>query len=559
MWTFKNRMIAMTAAAIAGLVVIAGIQAFFNAKIGTLTDEAEELRGQLNEVAQMRLANIELVLAAMDTIIDKDEGVILPERAQTIRENIEFIEARYHVIDILAPLLGMAAEAESFQPDFVAVSQAIEVDLKHAIETNADQAAFAELDDVIDGAGERVAETMTLLSENGQIRLAADLDEARQAIHTSMTATVLSFLATLAVLLPLMFTIAKSIIGALTRLTSAMERLAANDLGTTIPDTQQQNEIGRMATTVQVFKDNAIEADRLRARQAEQERRTEQEKRQAQSQLADGLERSVKSVIKTIANASTTMRSTAETMAKTVDRASAQSTAVATATEEASTNVQTVAAASEELSSSISEISRQVSGSRKITEQAQVTSENATETIGRLAEMAQKVGDVVNLIQDIAEQTNLLALNATIEAARAGEAGKGFAVVANEVKSLATQTAKATEEISVQISGMQGATEDSVKAIGEIRDVIDELGNMAMTIASSVDEQNGATQEISNSAQQAAAGTRDVSNNIGAVRSAVTETGESAGQVLDAAGELSEQSTTLSRQVDKFLTEIRAA
>ena len=355
------------------------------------------------------------------------------------------------------------------------------------------------------------------------------------------------------------FIVGRSISKPVVEMTSSMAKLAQGDTSIEIPAIGRSDEIGEMADAVQVFKEQAIETERLKQEAEAQQRRAEEEKHQAQLKMADDLETSVKSVVQAIAGAATQMQATAQTMSGSAQTAGEQSTAVAGATEQASANVQTVASASEELSSSIGEISRQVSGSREVTENAQKTSADATETIQNLADMAQKVGDVVSLINDIAEQTNLLALNATIEAARAGEAGKGFAVVASEVKSLANQTAKATDEISNQISGMQTATEDSVKAIEQIREVIGQLGETATSIASAVEQQSGATQEISRNAQEAAAGTQEVSTNIASVQSAVNETGGAAKQVLEAAGELSQQSESLDKQMDKFLAEIRAA
>lgn len=382
---------------------------------------------------------------------------------------------------------------------------------------------------------------------------------ATAAMNEAMWTAIIA--SAVAVALGLLFAalVGRAISRPIVAMTDAMGSLAEGDLETVIPARGRKDEIGEMSIAVQVFKDNAVEKVRLEAEQATRDKNLAEEKHQAQLKLADDLENSVKSVIQTIAGAATEMQATAEGMTATAQQAGQQSTAVAGATERASENVQTVAAASEELSSSITEISRQVSGSREVTENAQATSKNATETIQKLADMAQKVGEVVSLITDIASQTNLLALNATIEAARAGEAGKGFAVVASEVKSLANQTAKATEDISAQITGMQTATEDSVKAIEDIRQVIDKLGETSTSIAAAVEEQSASTQEISRNAQQAADGTLEVSSNIGSVQTAVTETGAAAQEVLSAASELSQQSESLDQQMDKFLDSIRAA
>ena len=273
--------------------------------------------------------------------------------------------------------------------------------------------------------------------------------------------------------------------------------------------------------------------------------------------VADDFERNMKQVVDTVASAATELQSTAKGMETTAHATSQQATTVAAAAEEASSNVQTVASAAEELSSSISEISRQVAQSTQIAGAAVAEVDSANEKVQGLAEAAQKIGEVVALITDIADQTNLLALNATIEAARAGEAGKGFAVVASEVKNLANATAKATEEISTQIGGIQSATEDAVSAIGSIGGTIAQMNEIAAAIAAAVEEQGAATQEIARNVEQAASGTQDVSSNIVQVTQAANETGHSAGEVLTASGELAKQAEILGSEMDSFVGEMR--
>ncbi|RMD63500.1 MAG: HAMP domain-containing protein, partial [Alphaproteobacteria bacterium] len=247
-------------------------------------------------------------------------------------------------------------------------------------------------------------------------------------------------------------------------LTGVMRNLADGDLSVEIPARDRTDEIGAMAAAVQVFKDNAIEVERLKKEQEEADHRAEEEKRRLMNNLADDFETSVGGVVQTVSSAAAEMQASAQSMSTLADQTNARATTVAAAAEEASTNVRTVAAAAEELLASVSEIGRQVQQSTTISKDAVEEAGRADEMIQGLAEAAAKIGEVVGLITDIAEQTNLLALNATIEAARAGDAGKGFAVVASEVKNLANQTAKATEEISAQIAGIQGATQGAVKA-----------------------------------------------------------------------------------------------
>ncbi len=340
-------------------------------------------------------------------------------------------------------------------------------------------------------------------------------------------------------------------------MTGVMSELADGHLDSEVPARGRKDEIGKMASAVQVFKENAIRNKELEAEQELQKRRAEEEKKELMNNMADDFDASIGGVVESVSSASTQLQASAESMSATAEEASVQSTAVAAASEQASSNVQTVAAAAEELSSSITEISGQVTQSSKIASKAVEDARKTNEQIQGLADSAQKIGDVVALITDIADQTNLLALNATIEAARAGDAGKGFAVVASEVKNLAGQTARATEEISAQIGGIQIATKESVEAIKGIGKTIGEIDEIAAAIAAAVEEQGAATREIARNVDQAASGTREVSSNIAGVTQAAGETGHAAGQIQTAAAELSQQSTTLKTEVDKFLTQIR--
>ncbi|MTJ84143.1 MAG: chemotaxis protein [Telmatospirillum sp.] len=272
---------------------------------------------------------------------------------------------------------------------------------------------------------------------------------------------------------------------------------------------------------------------------------------------ANRFEHDVASSVGIVASAATQLQATAQTMAATAEQTSRQAALVARAASDASANVQTVASAAEELTASIGEISRQVSQSTEISGSAVEEADRTNKMVHGLTEAAQRIGEVVKLINNIASQTNLLALNATIEAARAGEAGKGFAVVAGEVKNLANQTAKATDEISVQIQAVQTATREAAAAIGGIGGTIGKMNEIAAAIAAAVEQQGAATQEIARNVQQAAHGTGVVLENIGSVTAAAGSAETSSREVLAAAGQLSGQSTAMSREMDSFLEVIR--
>ena len=354
------------------------------------------------------------------------------------------------------------------------------------------------------------------------------------------------------------FVARRTIVKPLTALNQNMRQLADGNTEIEFPDRRSKDELAEMADAVRIFRDNAIERQRLEGEQAKEREHQEARTRMIE-ELCGKFDTTMSTALQTTTEASSEMKSTAESLSSTAGNASEQATAVAAASEQATVNVQTVAAAAEEMSNSVDEISRQVTRSTEIAGRAVEEAEKTNATVEGLSEAGQKVGEVVQLISEIAEKTNLLALNATIESARAGEAGKGFAVVANEVKSLAEQTGKATEEIGAQITAIQNETGSAVEAIKGIGATIEEVAEIATSIASAVEEQSAATQEIARNCQEAAKGTSEVSGTITQVNQAANDTGAAAGQVLSAATELSSMSEGLRKTVDEFLQTVRAA
>ncbi|MFN7684719.1 MAG: methyl-accepting chemotaxis protein [Oligoflexia bacterium] len=274
--------------------------------------------------------------------------------------------------------------------------------------------------------------------------------------------------------------------------------------------------------------------------------------------MADDFERDVASIVATVSSSATELQGNSQSMAAGAEETARQAQAVAAASQQAARSVQTVASSAEEMAASIHEVAARVQEAAGVSQQAVADAASANEKMRVLGTSSQEIGQVVKVITSIAQQTNLLALNATIEAARAGEAGKGFAVVANEVKELARQTAKATEEISLKISGVQKETESAVQVIQGISSVINKLNEISTTIAAAVQEQNAATGEISRAAVEASKGTGEVGQNITNVSTVAGEAGRTAADIQKAAGQLSAESERLNNGVQEFLKRMRS-
>ena len=549
------------AAAFAAVVVLlaaSGIVTFRELRViaeaGTRTEETHALLDALHE---MQASMIDQETSIRGYIIAGDDRFLdLYTAGKTALKDSH---------DRLQRLIGADADGKAALEDIDNIVTAWQHDIA---ETEvADMAKFETREDArqieangmgrayMDGIREKVAD----LDKSERAKLAERSMAQARAVTVAVSVTIGALIVLILVALALWYGLSRAIARPITRITGVMGLLAEGDTTVAVIGLDRRDELGAMASAVEVFKLNAIDRQRLEAERIAVERQAAEAKAAAMAGLAESFEAKVGHLVEVLSSAATELEATAQSMSATAAETGDQAAVVTAAIGETASNVETVAAATEQLSASIQEIGRQVDQSAGIASRAVEDAKRTDATVQALSEGARKVGEVVGLIHQIAAQTNLLALNATIEAARAGEAGKGFAVVASEVKSLATQTARATEEITGQIGRMQGITAEAVTAIRAIGAVIGEISDIAAAVATSVEEQRSATADIARNIQDAARSTQEVSSSVASVQRAAAETGAAAADVLSAASGLSRNAEQLNGEVDAFLTGIRAA
>ncbi|WP_234996420.1 methyl-accepting chemotaxis protein [Demequina sp. NBRC 110054] len=433
------------------------------------------------------------------------------ENFDAFMANIEELSALY--LEYFGEELVYAEEDVAAYESYVAGLTAI-----YDTGSTAEQLSVAELT----AYANQVVESMDKLTEQVAAQVEAEVEHS--SAETQSVKILLASIAGIAVVLAvgLGLWISRRITKGVSKVQHSLEAMGEGDL-TVEADVKTKDEIGDMASSLG----------------------------KAQSALRETMAEVISSA-QTVAAAAEELSAANAQVAAGSQETSTQAGVVANAADEVNRNVQTVASGAEQMGASIKEISHNANEAARVAANATTVAESANDQVGKLGASSQEIGNVIKVITTIAEQTNLLALNATIEAARAGEAGKGFAVVAGEVKDLAQETAKATEEVARRVAAIQEDTGGAVEAINEISEIVKQINDFQMTIASAVEEQTATTGEMSRGVAEAATGSADIAGNI----SSVAQASADAAQVLDQIGasvnELAELSANLRSRVEYF-------
>ncbi|MBB3021129.1 methyl-accepting chemotaxis protein [Microvirga lupini] len=425
--------------------------------------------------------------------------------------------------------------------------------------------AWGELEREVSGQSEKLMGQFDLLVpvlDQLLAKVRAEAHKTDEQLTASQNRTFSLILwamgATLLFGLVLNFIVGRSISLPLTRLQQAMRRLADGDASVEIPSTKGTDEIGAMARTVLVFRDNAHERERL-TREREGMAALDAERAHAISNAIMDFDATVEQILTEVREVTGDLARASSQLEGSANHVTQQAQIAGSASMRTAHNMSAVASAAEQLDASLSEVAAQTNASAQASERAVAEARDASSSMTMLSAATAQISEVAGLIRTIAAQTNLLALNATIEAARAGEAGKGFAVVASEVKELAGQTAKATEEIARQIEAVQAASRETLVALGTVQASVEDLAGVVSTVAGTVSQQTAAVSEIAHSVAQVSSEAQAGTSAIETTQGVALQSLEAARTVADLSVALESQAQRLGAEIHQFLNSVKAA
>jgi methyl-accepting chemotaxis protein len=548
--------------AMLGLVSV-GAAIFATSKMNEIDDRySAMLAGPQRSLISVARSNRQIsavaaaIFAGASAVTDADNAAAGDEREKAVARFNELMdEAKAKNPESAADIDGLKHKFQKAVDDTCAET----IRLSLSTDPVQNDRAAVEMNATCNPALQALSADMIKFTDGTIVRLSELSDKTTEETNNTIIMTYVAVLIGLALVMGLAFWLTRTgIVMPLQALNHTMQSLAKGQFDVTVAGIGRRDELGEMAATVEGFRKDLIETERLRDLAKSTEAQTAERMRR-ELEVSNAFQQRMSSLADTFVRASAEVSDAAQSLAATAEETSRQAGVVSAAAEEAATNVQTVAAATEEMAMSVREINGQVSRTASVAQEAAVEAGQTETEIRALSDAAQSIGDVVNIINNIASQTNLLALNATIEAARAGEAGKGFAVVASEVKALATQTGKATQEIGEKVGQIQAVTDRTVASIGKIVATITDIRGISTGLASAAEQQSAATGEIASNTARAAEGTQSVTENIFGVGRAAESTGAASTQLMGLSANLTEQAGLLQQEVQDFVRKLKAA
>jgi methyl-accepting chemotaxis protein len=585
----RQRLMTLGAATSLGIGSMLAVGWYENAQVDSALTRALALQNDVEQLNEMQLANSRLVLAAMDTIIDRSEGVIQKERAEIVRSAATQLATGAPIMKSLAQEAGDAALAETYDADLAELVKAIEVDLKRLVETGAPEADYAAIDDAIDGAGDRLSATLDKATDiAGQI-MQASVEGATARAGTSLYLQLGLGLLALSTALLLQALHGNAIVNGIRAVRGAMQRVLDGDLETAAEANDRRDEIGEMARSVDSFRKAAVEKRALEASSAEASQRNAQERearaaalaadnaavKRAVDQLALGLNRlsegdlsvtisetfpgdlerlradfnqttnRLQSVMGEIASNSSSIRANGLQMRSAADDLARRTEQQAASLEETSAALDEITATVRNATERAEEASHMVDNAKVYAEKSGSVVSDAMAAMERIEDATGEIGKIINVVDEIAFQTNLLALNAGVEAARAGEAGKGFAVVAQEVRALAGRAAEAARDIKTLVGRSSAEVKTGVELVTAAGEALHRIGEDVLRI-------NEHVKSIVTSAREQSVGLSEINSAVGQMDQVTQQNAAMVEQTNAASHTLAGDAENLSRLVGQF-------